>query len=121
MSRVLIVDDSPVIRKVARRILQDVARDIGEAEDGQSGLDACSQAMPDAILLDSNMPMMDGYEFLRRLRAMPDGDRPKVIFCTTEHDVGHIARAMHAGADDYMVKPFDRAMILAKFAEAGVS
>jgi two-component system chemotaxis response regulator CheY len=89
--------------------------------DGQAGLDICSQAMPDAILLDSNMPIMDGYEFLRCLRAMPDGRQPRVVFCTTENDVGHIARAMHCGADDYMMKPFDRDMIAAKFMDAGAT
>src|SRR4051812_6028367 len=118
MNRVLIVDDSPIIRKVARRVLKAAGLDIIEAADGQAALDACSQSMPDGILVDSNMPVMDGYEFMRRLRAMRDGRQPKVIFCTTEHDVGHIARAMHAGADDYMMKPFDRDMLLGKFLES---
>ncbi|MDB5643523.1 MAG: two-component system response regulator [Hyphomicrobiales bacterium] len=117
MTHVLIVDDSPIIRKVARHVLQTLGFETVEANDGQAGLDACSQTMPDAVLVDSNMPGMDGYEFLRRLRAMPDGRQPKVVFCTTEHDVGHIARAMRAGADDFMMKPFDRDMIAAKFME----
>ena len=118
MTHVLIVDDSPIIRKVARHVLQANGFAIDEAVDGQAGLDACSQAMPDAILVDSNMPVMDGYEFLRRLRAMPNGRQPRVVFCTTEHDVGHIARALRAGADDYMMKPFDRDMIVSKFTVA---
>ncbi len=119
MRHVLIVDDSSVIRKVARRILQTQGFEIIEAESGESGLDICGQFMPDAILLDWNMPGMDGYDFLRSLRAMEDGDRPKVIFCTTENDVAHIARAMRAGADEFMMKPFDRQIIISKFEAIG--
>ncbi|HEV1999035.1 MAG TPA: response regulator [Xanthobacteraceae bacterium] len=120
MKRCLIIDDSSVIRKVARRILESFDFSISEASDGRQALDACMKLMPDAILLDWNMPVMDGYEFLRALRAMPGGDRPKVVFCTTENDLAHIARAMHAGADEYIMKPFDREIVEAKFQEVGL-
>jgi two-component system chemotaxis response regulator CheY len=120
MKRCLIIDDSSVIRKVARRILESFGFSINEASDGRQALDACLKQMPDAILLDWNMPVMDGYEFLRALRAMPGGDRPKVVFCTTENDLAHIARAMHAGADEYIMKPFDREIVEAKFQEVGL-
>jgi two-component system chemotaxis response regulator CheY len=93
MKSCLVVDDSSVIRKVARRILEGMEFQITEAEDGEQALGACQQKLPDAILLDWNMPKMDGYEFLKALRRMPGGDRPKVVFCTTENDVAHIARA----------------------------
>ena len=66
------------------------------------------------------MPRMDGYEFLRMLRRMPDGDRPKVVFCTSENDVAHIARALHAGANEYIMKPFDKEIVEAKFQEVGL-
>ena len=93
MSRVcLVVDDSRVVRKVARRILEAHGFDVAEAGDGQQALDACRASMPDCVLLDWNMPKMDGYDFLRALRRLPSGDRPKVVFCTTENDVAHIAR-----------------------------
>jgi two-component system chemotaxis response regulator CheY len=115
MTSVLIVDESPVIRTVARHVLQSLGYEISEATDGQAGLEACSQSMPDRILVDANMPIMNGCEFLRNLRAMQDGGRPKVVFCTSENDVGHLARAMRAGADDYMMKPFDREMLISKF------
>ncbi len=91
-----------------------------EAEDGQKALAACSFLMPDAILLDWNMPVMDGFEFLRELRKMPGGNKPKVVFCTTENDVAHIARAMHAGADDYIMKPFDKQIVQSKLEEFGL-
>jgi len=83
MKTCLVVDDSSVIRKVARRILEGLEFQIAEAEDGEQALDICRNRMPDAVLLDWNMPKMDGYEFLRVLRRLPDGDRPKVVFCTT--------------------------------------
>jgi two-component system, chemotaxis family, chemotaxis protein CheY len=120
MKTCLIVDDSSVIRKVARRILEGLDFNITEAEDGALALEACRIKMPDAILLDWNMPNMDGYEFLRSLRRLPGGDRPKVVFCTTENDVAHIARALHAGANEYIMKPFDREIVEAKFQEVGL-
>jgi two-component system, chemotaxis family, chemotaxis protein CheY len=120
MKTCLVVDDSSVIRKVARRILERLEFQIFEAEDGEQALEACRSAMPDAVLLDWNMPKMDGYEFLRNLRRLPDGDRPKVVFCTTENDVAHIARALHAGANEYIMKPFDKDIVEAKFQEVGL-
>ena len=116
----LIVDDSSVIRKVARRILENLGFKVIEAENGEQALSTCQNSMPDAILLDWNMPVMDGYEFLQSLRAMPTGARPKVVFCTTENDVAHIARALHAGANEYIMKPFDREIVTAKFHEVGL-
>jgi len=120
MKTCLVVDDSSVIRKVARRILEGLAFRISEAEDGQQALDHCRREFPDAILLDWNMPVMDGYEFLKALRRLPGGERPKVVFCTTENDVGHIARALHAGANEYIMKPFDKEIVEAKFQEVGL-
>ena len=120
MKNCLVVDDSSVIRKLARRILEGLEFKIAEAEDGEQALEACRRQMPDAVLLDWNMPRMDGYEFLRVLRRMPDGDRPKVVFCTSENDVAHIARALHAGANEYIMKPFDKEIVEAKFQEVGL-
>ena len=89
-----------------------------EAEDGDR-LDVCrnSRRMP---CCSWNMPKMDGYEFLRVLRRLPEGDHPKVVFCTTENDVAHIARALHAGANEYIMKPFDKDIVEAKFQEVGL-
>lgn len=120
MKRILIVDDSLVIRKVARRILEGMHFEIIEAENGQTALDACALAMPDGILHNWNMPVMDGLQFLRELRRQPGGGTPKVIFCTTENDVAHIARAVNAGADEYIMKPFDREIMHSKFQEIGL-
>jgi two-component system, chemotaxis family, chemotaxis protein CheY len=120
MKTCLVVDDSSVIRKVARRILEGLDFQITEAEDGQQALAQCQRQLPDAVLLDWNMPVMDGYEFLKALRRLPGGDAPKVVFCTTENDVVHIARALHAGANEYIMKPFDKDIVEAKFHEVGL-
>lgn len=120
MKYCLVVDDSSVIRKVARRILEDLSFEIVEAEDGKQALELCRRKMPDAILLDWNMPVMDGIDFLSALRREPGGIDPKVVFCTTENDVAHIAKAMRAGANEYIMKPFDREIVEAKFAEVGL-
>ncbi|AVF04180.1 MAG: response regulator [Devosia indica] len=115
MRSCLIVDDSSVVRKVARRLLEDLDYIVDEAEDGQEAIDKCRQEMPDAILLDWNMPIMSGLEFLKLLRAYVGGEKPRVIYCTVENDVGAIALALKAGADDYMMKPFDRSVLISKF------
>ena len=120
MKTCLVVDDSSVVRKIARRILEEMDFQITEAEDGEQALAACKDAMPTAVLLDWNMPVMDGYEFITRLRRMPGGDKPKVVFCTTENGIDHIARALAAGADEYIMKPFDKDIVADKFREVGL-
>ena len=120
MKTCLVVDDSSVIRKVARRILEELNFKIVEAADGAEALDACKAEMPDAILLDWNMPVMNGFDFLVALRKSSGGDEPKVVFCTTENNLDHITQAIGAGANEYIMKPFDREIIRAKFAEAGL-
>ncbi|MCF6292213.1 MAG: response regulator [Robiginitomaculum sp.] len=120
MKHCLVVDDSRVIRKVACRILEDMEFSCSEAEDGQQALDKCKQAMPEAILLDWNMPVMNGIDFLKALRNESGGDKPVVVFCTTENDMGHITEALRAGANEYIMKPFDSDILSAKFAEVGL-
>ena len=76
--------------------------------------------MPEGFLLAWNMPVLAGYEFMRELRLSPGGAGPKVVFCTTENDIAHIARAMHAGADEYVMKPFDKDIITNKLQQVGL-
>jgi two-component system chemotaxis response regulator CheY len=116
----LVVDDSRVIRKVARRILEEIGFDIAEASDGMEALAWCRAAMPDAVLLDWNMPVMNGIDFLRQLRQEPGGTDPVVVFCTVENNLEQIREAIEAGADEYIMKPFDGDIIEAKFAEVGL-
>ena len=120
MKTCLVVDDSSVIRKIARRILEEMDFQIIEAEDGEQALEVCKRGLPEAILLDWNMPVMDGFEFLGELRRLPGGEAPKVVFCTTENGIDHIARALRAGANEYIMKPFDKDIVTAKFQEVGL-
>ncbi len=120
MKTCLVVDDSRVIRSVARKILEDLSFSVREAEDGQKAIDACTEEMPDAILLDWNMPVMSGIDFLRELRKSPGGDSPVVVFCTTETELDNIREAMLAGANEYIMKPFDSEILETKFAHVGL-
>ena len=119
MKSCLVVDDSKVVRMVARRILEKLDFEIEEAADGAMALEACSNKLPDAILLDWNMPVMTGIEFITQLRKRPGGDKPKVVFCTTENDVAHIREAISAGADEYVMKPFDHETLQIKLQLVG--
>jgi two-component system chemotaxis response regulator CheY len=115
----LVVDDSPVIRKIARQMLERMHFAVREADDGTTAATACADTMPDVILLDWNMPIMSGIDFLAELRAMPNGAKPKVVFCTTENGMASIQRAMSAGADEYIMKPFDEFIIREKLEQIG--
>ena len=115
----LIVDDSRIIRKVARRIVEGLGFEVDEAGDGAEALAYCASVMPDVVLLDWNMPVMDGLTFLRRLRGQPGGAAPRVLFCTIEAHPARIAEGLAAGADDYVMKPFDGEILHSKFAEVG--
>jgi two-component system chemotaxis response regulator CheY len=121
MRSCLVVDDSKVIRKVARHILETLNFAVDEAEDGREALTRCETAMPDVILLDWNMPVMSGMEFLRALRQTDLAQQPKVVFCTTENDIAHIRAAIEAGADEYVMKPFDRDTLQSKLQIVGVA
>lgn len=110
----LLVDDSSLVRKIARKIFTGLGFEIDEAENGQIALEKCQSRMPDVVLLDWNMPVMDGLEFLKSLRHTEGGRGPAVIFCTTETDVDHIQRALANGANEYLMKPFDQESLIAK-------
>lgn len=120
MKRCLIVDDSRVVRKVARRIVEDLNFTADEAADGQQALEACRAGMPDAVLLDWNMPVMNGLDFLRALRREEAGKKPVVMFCSIENDAEHVGEALRSGADEFIMKPFDAEILESKFAEVGL-
>jgi len=111
----LIVDDSDVIRRVTRRILEDLRYEVIEAESGQEAIDLCNIATPDAILLDWHMPGMMGIEVIAKLRSGPDDRKPYIVYAVTENDSADITRALTAGASDYILKPFDRRDLESKF------
>ena len=111
---------SDLIRKVARKILEGLNFDVDEAEDGAGALERCRAQMPDAVLLDRNLPNMVGPEFLRQLRREVNGGKPVIVYCVIENDVARITEAVNAGANEYLVKPFDRESVSSKFAQAGL-
>lgn len=121
MKTCLIVDDSKVIRKVARHILETLDFAVAEAGDGREALEQCQASTPDVVLLDWNMPVMSGMEFLRALGETQLPRRPKVVFCTTENGIAHIRAAIEAGADEYVMKPFDRETLHSKLQIVGLA
>lgn len=116
----LIVDDSKVVRTLEKRIMIELGFETAEAEDGKLAEEYCKTTMPDLILLDWHMPVMNGLEFLKVLRAMPDGAKPKVVFCTTESELNNIMQALSSGADEYVMKPFDAEIIKGKLEQVGM-
>jgi two-component system chemotaxis response regulator CheY len=120
MKSCLVVDDSKVVRSVARKIVEGLDFAVEEAADGKEALEACQKQMPAAVLLDWNMPVMSGIDFLRKLRELPGGDEPVVVFCTTENDMAHIQEALGAGANEYIMKPFDSEIVESKFTQVGL-
>ena len=121
MKTILVVDDSPLIRKAIRRIIEPMGFHVDEAE---QGLDALSYLeaghQPDAVLLDVEMPEMDGLTFLKTLRTSSDLPQPPVIMCTTVHAVATIAEALQSGADEYIMKPFNEAILSEKLGVIGL-
>jgi len=120
MKTCLVVDNSRVVRKVARKILEELEFDCDEVDDGEKALDWCRTRMPDGVLLSWSMPVMTGIEFLRELRLLDGGTAPKVVMCATENTIDHIKEALGAGANEYIMKPFDSDIIQSKFALAGL-
>lgn len=119
MADCLVVDDSPTVRSILCRILRQLGLETREAADGARALECCRERMPDIVLMDWNMPVMNGLECVRALRAMPSGDRPKVIFCTTMSELADIEQALEAGADEYIMKPFDVELLRIKLEQVG--
>lgn len=109
-----------MVRKVARRILETHGFTVSEAADGQQALDACRQTLPDCVLLDWNMPVMDGITFLAHLRGEFGPNNPPVLFCTTENEMSQITRALETGAQEYIMKPFDEEILIGKFGQVGL-
>ena len=116
----LVVDDSLVVRKAARRIIEGFGFAVREAKDGQEALEACRTELPDGVLLDWNMPVMDGITFLRAARAEFGPDQPRIVLCTTEAELARIVEALSAGAQEYVMKPFDADIIGGKLVQLGL-
>lgn len=120
MKKCLIVDDSRVVRKVAKRMLEGLGFNVQEAENGKQALEMCAKELPDLILLDWNMPEMDGIQFLEKFRKDPQSSKTRIVFCTTENTMDKISRAITCGANEYIMKPFDEGILKFKLQQVGV-
>lgn len=118
--KAMVVDDSGIVRRVSRGIMESIGYTVCEAEDGQKALEVFTANMPSIILLDWHMPVMNGIEFLKVLRARPDGQDVKIIFCTTETQLDSIQDAITSGANEYVMKPFDEDIIRGKLEQLGL-
>jgi len=121
MKRCLIADPSEIIRKVARHFLEDAGFEIIEAEAASEALEACKHRAPDIVMLDWHLPEMTTVEFMSALRFSGNAKRPFVIYCTTDNDPADIARAVSAGADAFLIKPFDRESLVGTFTDNGLA
>jgi two-component system chemotaxis response regulator CheY len=115
MKRCMFVDSSSVIRKVAKRILGSSELLVIEADRGQGAIDMCSADMPSIIVVDSSLPDLTAPEVISRIRALENGKLPQIAICLTELDIGAIMRAKRAGANGFILKPFNRAQLLERF------
>ena len=125
MKQCLLVDDSRVIRRVAAKIVQDLGFAPTEAANGQEALAACAVTMPDVILMEWDLmqisgAQMTGPDLMRAVRLLPGGAEVKVVFCTTRNELADIRAALAAGADEYIMKPFDSEIVASKFQLLGL-
>jgi two-component system chemotaxis response regulator CheY len=116
----LIVDDSKVVRTASSRFLDDIGITYDMAEDGLVALGKIKTKKYDFILLDWNMPNMDGIQFLNEAKKLKDFENTKVIFCTTEGEVEKITKAIDSGASEYIMKPFNKEIIEDKLRYLGL-
>jgi two-component system chemotaxis response regulator CheY len=117
--RALVVDDSTAVRLYLRKILQPHGFEVIEARNGREGLERVRQQQVDLILLDWNMPVMNGLELLQHIRSEPGVGRPCVMMVTSENDLQEVAQALETGANEYVMKPFTPEIILDKLALLG--
>ncbi|MCR4266622.1 PleD family two-component system response regulator [Nitratireductor sp. ZSWI3] len=117
MARCLIIDDSSVIRKVAKRILSSAGMMVTEAATGEEAIALSAHEMADIIILDSSLPDMESSALVRELMALPADFKPHILLCLSALDLGAIMRAKRAGAKGYMLKPFTRTQLLEHFRE----
>jgi len=121
--KALIVDDAKVVRIALGRIMNQLGFETAYAEDGKQALEQM-QASPDTdiVMLDWNMPVMNGYDFLLALRAETRWQHaPKVIMVTTETGMPSMLKALAAGANEYIMKPFDKEMVESKLCMLGMA
>jgi two-component system chemotaxis response regulator CheY len=119
--RALIVDDSRAIRTIIRGILKPLGFDTIEAGHGREALERLREGgTVDLALIDWNMPEMNGYELVKALRADAANDATRLMMITTETDIADVVRALEAGANEYLMKPFTKELVMEKLALLGL-
>ena len=120
--RALVVDDSKAIRRIIGKILKDLGFEVFEAGDGKQALAKLGEiGVPDLALVDWNMPEMNGYEFLCNIRADSKYNDLNVMMVTTESEISQMAKALEAGANEYLMKPFTKEMSAEKLEILGLT
>jgi two-component system chemotaxis response regulator CheY len=113
--RALVIDDSRTVRAIIGKILRDEGLDVVEASNGREGLERLREtADVELVLVDWNMPEMNGLEFIEAVRADRTYDPVRIMMVTTETEHGQVCRALDAGANEYVMKPFTREVLVAK-------
>ena len=116
----VVADDSLMVRRVAARILRDAGYEVEEAKSAEDVLDAARLHMPALVLLDARIADTDAPELIAALRALPGGGEVRMVLCTARREVGFIADMLAAGADEYIIKPFDSDIIESKLQLVGL-
>jgi two-component system chemotaxis response regulator CheY len=118
--RALIIDDSRAMRALLGRILSELGFEVAEAGDGREGLEALrTHGIPDVALVDWNMPQMSGIEFVEAVRAVRDYDAMRLVMVTTETEMTRVVKALGAGLDAYVMKPFTKEAVVEQLERIG--
>ncbi|HZZ77341.1 MAG TPA: response regulator [Gemmataceae bacterium] len=113
--RALVIDDSRTIRTIIGKILKEIGMDVVEAGNGREGLHQIKlHPGIELVLVDWNMPEMNGLEFIQALRAQRAYDRVRILMVTSETESEQVTKALTAGANEYLMKPFSREILIAK-------
>ena len=120
MKKALVVDDGGISGKVNAAMFRRIGFEALSIESGIKAIEMCRENFPDCILLGEKLSDMESFNLLRDLRSMPGGDKPKIIFCALTNDVAVIAQALHEGANEYLVKPFEKKDLEEKLQEVGL-
>lgn len=116
----LVVDDSKIVRKVTRNMLEPMGYTVAEVEDGRKAVEYCQGKMPGLIMMDHNMPEMMGLDAVIEIRKIAGGETPVIVMCTTMNDMEFIQQAMINGANEFIMKPFDAEILQTKLEQLGI-
>jgi two-component system chemotaxis response regulator CheY len=118
MATVLIADSSAPFRRAAQFLLESLGHEVAGARDGAEALDLLEGMSPDLVIVDARLPGFEGTALVETMRALPDGRRPCIFFVAENSGPASVRAALEAGADDYLIKPFDRELVSFKLAQA---